>query len=142
MALQREIRIAFRPRADGRVRLVNLDPRFEPIEIEIADEIAPGPAGHWGNYARAAIQALSRRSGIRRGFDAVVEGDIPSAAGLSSSSALVVACALASLACNEVELECLDLMESLRARWNATSARTAGGWTRRSASAGARGTRS
>src|SRR5262249_48203572 len=95
MAIQRAVRIAFRPRSDARVHLENRDPRFEPREFEIGPEIAPFAAGDWGNYAKAAAQALARRAPIRRGFDALVEGDIPSAAGLSSSSALVVACALA-----------------------------------------------
>src|SRR5262249_61243693 len=60
---------------------------------------------------KAAAQALARRAPIRRGFDALVEGDVPSAAGLSSSSALVVACALALLAANGTEIDPLELME-------------------------------
>jgi galactokinase len=111
MAIQRSVRIAFRPRGDARVRLANLDPRFEPREFEIGSEIAPFAAGDWGNYAKAAVQALARRAPIPSGFDGLVVGDVPSAAGLSSSSALAVASALALLAANGAEIELLELMD-------------------------------
>src|SRR5258705_1800771 len=104
MAIQRSVEIAFRARVDGVVRLANVDPRFEAREFAIAREIRPYPAGDWGNYAKAAAQALARHVDLRRGIDGLVEGDIPDAAGLSSSSALLVACALALLRANEVEL--------------------------------------
>jgi galactokinase len=113
MALQRETRIVFSPRDDARVRLVASDPRFPPREFEVSAAIEPGPAGDWGNYARAAAQALAREAGVLRGFDGAVEGDLPAAAGLSSSSALVVACALALLAANGRELAPLALAELL-----------------------------
>jgi galactokinase len=110
MAIQRSIRIYFRPRDDRRVHLANVDSRFEPGEFEIAGEIAPSPRGAWINYAKAAAQALQRSSALERGFDGLVEGDIPAAAGLSSSSALVVASALALLAVNDVEIDREELM--------------------------------
>jgi len=47
------------------------------------------------------------------GFDALVQGDIPLAAGLSSSSALVVAMALALVDANEVEMAPRALMALL-----------------------------
>jgi galactokinase len=113
MALQRETRVAFRARDDARVRLVHRDARFGVREFEIGAEIAPGPQGDWGNYIKAAAQVLARERGARRGFDAQVEGDVPIAAGLSSSSALVVACGLALAHVNGIEVEPLafaDLM--------------------------------
>jgi galactokinase len=111
MAIQRSVRILLRPRRDALVRLANVDPRFERRELAIANEITPFPAGDWGNYAKAAARALAQRSGLHRGFEGVVGGDIPSAAGLSSSSALVVASALALLAANESALDRIELME-------------------------------
>lgn len=111
MALQREVRIACAPRADASVCMENVDARFGRREFEIASAIAPFASGDWGNYAKAAAQMLVARAGIARGADLLVEGDVPLAAGLSSSSALLVACTLALLAVNEAEIERTELME-------------------------------
>ncbi len=92
------------------MRLANLDPLFEPVEFEIGASIPPHPAGHWANYAKAAVQALPAAS---RGFEAVVSGVIPQASGLSSSSALVVACALAAARAADLEVPPLELMTRL-----------------------------
>jgi len=111
MAIQRAVRIELRARKDASVCLANVDPRFEPCRFEISDAIEPSPAGSWANYAKAAAQALHRRSPLARGFDGLVSGDIPAAAGLASSSALVVASALALIAANEMEIDRGELME-------------------------------
>lgn len=109
MAIQRSVRLAVAPRSDRVVKLANVDARFGAREFELAPTIEPFAPGDWGNYAKAAAQMLVARGGVSRGFDALVDGDIPSAAGLSSSSALVVACALALMAVNELEVERLEL---------------------------------
>ncbi len=111
LALQLDVALLFRPRADAEVHLSNADPRFPPRSFELSSAIAPFPQGDWGNYAKAAAQALARDFGLSRGIDAAVEGNLPAAAGLSSSAALVVACALALLAANERELAPLALAE-------------------------------
>lgn len=111
MALQRDVALLFRPRADAVVRLANLEPRFDPRGFELAPSIAPFARGDWGNYPKAAAQALARDLGLARGMDAVVSATLPAAAGLSSSAALVVASALALLAANERELDPLALAE-------------------------------
>jgi galactokinase len=113
MAIQRDIAILFRARDDARVRVCNADERYAPREFEIEDMIAPFAGGDWGNYAKCAAQALRRRAGIARGIDAAVHGDIPSAAGLSSSSAMVVATALALMDANRIEIERSELMSLL-----------------------------
>ncbi|MBK7876215.1 MAG: galactokinase [Planctomycetes bacterium] len=105
MAIQREVRVVLAPRDDARVRLVNVAARFAPRAFELAPAIEPYARGDWGNYAKAAAQMLVERAGIRRGADLVVEGDVPVAAGLSSSSAFLVACTLALLAANGIALE-------------------------------------
>ncbi|HEV8398880.1 MAG TPA: galactokinase [Gemmatimonadales bacterium] len=116
MAVQRNVRMVFHPRTDREVRLVNRDPGFGPSTFTLSETIPPAPAGDWGNYARAAAQALVPRFGALRGLDAQVESDLPIAAGLSSSSALVVATALAILHANGVTMappDLLDLMDLL-----------------------------
>ena len=101
MALQREIRVAFRARGDRRVRLASTG-AFEKSEFEIGPAIPAEPPGDWSNYGRAAAQALASIHPHLGGIDALVWGDIPQAAGLSSSSALVVASAIALLAANRL----------------------------------------
>ncbi len=113
MAIQRSVRIAFDARRDQQVQLANRDPAFPASTFTLTQQIPPAPAGDWGNYARAAAQALVQRFRDLRGIDAIVESDLPIAAGLSSSSALVVAMALAILHANGVAMPPLELMDLL-----------------------------
>src|SRR5881397_815433 len=113
MALRQSVRIAFHPRADWETRLVNRDSRFAPSAFAVNERIPAAPAGDWGNYARAAARALAQRFPDLRGVDALVDSDLPIAAGLSSSSALVVAMALALMHANRVTVPSLELMELL-----------------------------
>jgi galactokinase len=113
MALQRCTTLRVRVRDDGRVKLRNVDPRYAPREFELGARIEPFEQGDWGNYAKAAAQIVAGEFGARRGFEAVVESDLPPAAGLSSSSALVVACGLALLAANDIELDALPFAAAM-----------------------------
>jgi len=113
MAIQRSVCIAFDARADREVQLANRDPGFAASTFTLTQQIPPARAGDWSNYARAAAQALVQRFPNLRGVDALVESDLPIAAGLSSSSALVVAMALAILHANGVTMAPLELMELL-----------------------------
>src|SRR5207302_10050758 len=90
-------------------------PRFTPRRYELTDAIPPYTGGDWGNYSKAAAQGLVRHCGaaLRHGADLLVDGNIPSGAGLSSSSALVVANALALLAANDVDIPYETLAELL-----------------------------
>ncbi len=112
MAIQRDVRIDFTPRADSRVRLWNTNPRHAPAEFEAGASIDPAPSGEWSNYVRAAVQHFAPRVGSVHGFDAVVDGNLPEAAGLSSSSALLVASALTMLAANARSLPRLELAQA------------------------------
>ena len=109
MALQREVRIALRPRDDGQVRLVNVSPDFDDVSFQVGVSIEPGPAGHWGNYVKAPAQELARRHAIFQGFDGVMSSTVPVASGLSSSSALVNAVGVALNAINQVGLDAMAL---------------------------------
>ena len=115
MAIQREVRAYFRPRLDADVRVHNVDPQFGSRSFAVASEIAPYPDGDWGNYLKAAAQGMERRYGPLRGFDAVVESTLPVAAGLSSSSALVVLTAKCLLHASEVDVPAVELAEELAA---------------------------
>ncbi len=113
MAVQRRVRIFVRPRADRTVRVANRDSAFAPRTFTIANEIEPFPTGDWGNYVKAAVQHVERRYGPITGFDALIDSALPVAAGLSSSSALVIATGLTALAVSRHEAPILDLAEGL-----------------------------
>jgi galactokinase len=115
MALDREVGIAFRARRDGHVSLTNLEDRFGVAAFDAGPDIKPDVAGAWGNYPRAATQALWRETGSLSGIEGVVGSTVPVAAGLSSSSALVVACAKALLHANGRTVEPRRLMDLLAA---------------------------
>ncbi|MCX8038426.1 MAG: galactokinase [Candidatus Sumerlaeia bacterium] len=90
--------------------LINADAQF-PAKTIAADALpAFSAAGQWDNYFRAAVLGL-RDAGflttehLAGGMQIAVASDLPSGVGLSSSSALVVAFALAALsvhACRSV----------------------------------------
>ena len=111
VALDRRIRVAFRARNDSRIRAVSAE--YGPREFEWIAQLAPVARGDWENYLRAAAQAVAGRWGSGKGVDAVVESDLPAAAGLSSSSALIVAFTLALLKANEIKASFAELMEIL-----------------------------
>jgi len=112
MAIQHAVQVVLAARTDGRVRLVNADAqRYAAREFELSRDIEPLERGDWANYVQAAAQELARQGLIERGMDAFVSGDVPPAAGLSSSSATVVAATLALLAANERTMAREDLME-------------------------------
>lgn len=111
MALDKDTLLTLRRRTDRTVRLWNSEgERFTPRHFELAEQIPPAPLGDWGNYVRAAAQALFVHSGgAIRGMDILVSGappwGTPRAAGLSSSSALLVATALAFAGLNGVNID-------------------------------------
>jgi len=115
MALQLATHVLVAPREDATVRIANAQPRYEPSEFELAPTLAPSPAGAWVNYAKAAAQLLASNYGATRGADLFVASALPPAAGLASSSALVVAFALALCTANGLAPDALELAERLAA---------------------------
>ena len=67
-----------------------------PGRLELRPGVDPGlPAGHWGHYVQSVLDRLHLNFGELRPARLSVESDLPLASGMSSSSALVVAVALA-----------------------------------------------
>jgi len=92
MAIDRSIWIAAAPRAGSALLVRNVDVDRYPAEtIELSQLGRRPPAGTWVDY----VVAAARRMPIETGLELVVAGDLPAEAGLSSSSALVVATFLA-----------------------------------------------
>lgn len=100
MAIGRHVRLLVRPRQDARVRIASLSAGFGAREFQLGPEVPPYPVGDWGNYVKAAVQALARTHEGLHGFDAALDSTLPVAAGLSSSSALVIGVALTLLGAN------------------------------------------
>jgi galactokinase len=117
MAIERRVRLLARPRQDAQVRIASTAWNYELRTFQLAEAIPRYPGGDWGNYVKAAGQAMVRHlasgpiddaKGIPlRGFDGLVYSDLPLAAGLSSSSALVIASGLAFLAANDLAVPAL-----------------------------------
>jgi len=90
MAIDRAIWIAGRPRGDQRVvgRSLDLD---QATEFPLQD-LQRGKTG-WTEYLKGVAWALQEAGYTLQGWEGVVSGDVPLAAGLSSSAALEMATA-------------------------------------------------
>ena len=72
------------------------------VEFAISPDLMPAP-GHWSNYLQTVARRMARNfPGSLRGADIAFAGDLPVAAGMSSSSAVMVACFLALAAVNRL----------------------------------------
>jgi len=97
MSINREIEVAFVPLNEPRVEICSATSENMEREFLISDNIKAYDMGDWGNYVKAPCEVLYKWAlGYcedcipLKGFKGVLIGDIPYAAGLSSSSALVV----------------------------------------------------
>ena len=112
MAVRRSIRVAFRGRGDAHIRAVSGD-GYGTRQFEWTRDLMPAAPGDWENYVRAAARAVGQKWGVLRGVDAAIVSDLPPAAGLSSSSALIVAFTLCLLLADGRTPVFEDLMEIL-----------------------------
>jgi galactokinase len=91
VALEHTTRAAMARRHDGIVALASLQQPDETVEIPLA-ELRPGHPPGWAGYPAGVVHELRDRVG--GGVSILVDGDVPSGAGLSSSAALECAVAL------------------------------------------------
>lgn len=132
MSIDRETLVIASPRGDDRVAIRNLDPAFPERDFAILDEIAlydtenwvsfieseaiqrlvTDSRGDWVNYVRAGILRLQleRPQRLLQGMDMLFSGNIPMAAGLSSSSSIVVATMEAAVAISRLEVSVSDFI--------------------------------
>lgn len=111
MALRRRVTVAFEPRADAIISVASQP--YGKREFEWRAHLAPAAPGDYENYIRAAALAVASKWGVGRGVDATLRSDLPAAAGLSSSSALLVAVTLALLRANRWRATFEELMQIL-----------------------------
>jgi len=113
MALDRVTAVLAAPRADGMVRMHSLG-THQTVEFPI-DRAVPKEGPAWALYAKGAAEAIRQRAKITRGFDAVVDSNVPLGGGLSSSASFEVATANAVLFANHQTLPLVDL--ALACQW-------------------------
>jgi galactokinase len=116
VALDRDVLVLYRPREDALVQAINVEAGFPPVSFVLSEDIPPAARGDWSNYFRGAGQEIVRQFGAYiglRGLDALVSGaspfGVPRGSGLSSSTALTVAAALALVLRNEIDIERAEL---------------------------------
>ncbi len=90
IAIRQAVWAAFAPRDDRELRVRSQSQDTE-ARVDAARRVPARDQGDWRNYVRAAVQGVASVEFPLQGLDAMVGGDLPVAAGLSSSSALVVA---------------------------------------------------
>ncbi len=65
--------------------------RDETASVSVAEDLAV-PPGHWSNYPRTVVRRFARNfPDAKRGVRVALASDLPPAAGMSSSSALMIA---------------------------------------------------
>ena len=106
MAIEREVRVAWRARSDGQVRVASLE-QAAAVAFALSPAIAKAatPAERWGDYVKACAQTLIEAGHALRGCDLLLTGDVPLGSGLSSSAALEVAVIHALLAAAGLRLD-------------------------------------
>lgn len=127
MAVNQEVIMVVAPRDDDRIELRNVQPELFPdatislgrlvsqlnwddwlscINSEELERHLRESAGRWSIYVEAAMlrMQMAFRQRLLQGMDVMVLGNIPVAAGMSSSSALVVSTAEAAAALHGLEV--------------------------------------
>lgn len=141
MAIAARTSIVAAPRDDDTVNISNLDGRFPDASFRTSEHrealrVAAGSLGsrtsrwldfiessavraeveknrgHWVNYVKSAVLRFQMAADIPLcGMDMMVSGEIPVAAGLSSSSALLVAVAEAVVALNSLNITTREFVD-------------------------------
>lgn len=138
MAIAARTTMVVAPREDDMVTIANLDPSFPEASFRISDYFSSPQnpqtsqtslwldfldsaairgelersRGHWVNYVKSAVLRFQMATEMPLcGMDVMAFGEIPIAAGMSSSSAVVVAAAEAVVALNELNLTTREFVD-------------------------------
>jgi len=132
MSIDRETLLVAAPRDDDIVNLANVNKNFNEYSFSILETIKQcdktdwldfiesdnilqmvvDSKGEWVNYVKAGLLRLqlNDRGRLLSGMDMMFSGNIPMAAGLSSSSSIVVATSEAVVALNNLDLKVKDFI--------------------------------
>lgn len=111
-AINKEIVFCIHPTDTAEIRVSNLYERYVNVHFSLKEVIEPFKKGHWGNYIKAGVKGIvdylkssaPHRITKWKGCDIIVSSTLPPAAGVSSSSALVVASALTFVEVNRLAI--------------------------------------
>ncbi len=107
-AIDRQIFVAARARKDSRINIFAQN--FKQWDrFGIQNDLEKLSGNLCGNYFRGIVWSLLQQGRKLRGMDAVVSGNIPIGAGLSSSAAIEVAVGFTLLQLSESEINLKDL---------------------------------
>eukprot|EP01083_Nonionella_stella_P112664 331729_1 len=108
MAVFRDIVIACGTSRDSQLQVANTDPEFMSTSRAVSEEMEINAAdGGWWNYVLCAAKGVVNYAKTTQpvGINMLVDGTIPKGAGLSSSSALVCASAIAVARANNLKID-------------------------------------
>jgi N-acetylgalactosamine kinase len=110
VAINRSTIVVATANTSGEIEVTNADPAWPSRRFAIERQISPYETGDWANYVKASIQGVIDNfpRHALSGASMVVDGRVPPAAGLSSSSALTVSISMAFMAVNQLELDPLE----------------------------------
>lgn len=106
MAIDRAIWIAFTPRHDDRVEVYAADYK-EAATFSLGSLEADGPT--WAAYIKGVAYELQSAGAELCGWQGIIAGEIPIAAGLSSSAAMELAAARVFAYCSELSWDPLEM---------------------------------
>ncbi len=106
-AINHQVVIATRRRDDRQVNIFSLD--FDQWDRFTLDNLSKSPDQTWSNYVRGVAWSLQEDGHKLTGMDAVIAGDVPIGAGLSSSAATEVVTGYALLQLAGIEVDRVKL---------------------------------
>jgi galactokinase len=115
MAIDKSTVVLAVPRNDKTIRMHSLLGN-ETVEFSIAGEVPKSPPP-WSLYPKGSAEAVRRKmpEKITRGFDCIVDSNVPLGGGLSSSASFEVATALTVLAVNGATMDKAEM--ALACQW-------------------------
>lgn len=106
-AINRRTLVAAAVRSDRKVRVHSVE-EGETLEFDL-DAEPSAKENSWLNYVEGVARILEMRDVELRGADLMVQSDIPSGAGLSSSAALEIGAGLALVEVSEAQIDMVAL---------------------------------